>query len=54
MLATEWPEFRSPDVEEMAKRMRGRVVIDGRNALDGEALRQQGFEYSGIGSAGIR
>ena len=54
VLATEWPEFRSPDVEEMAKRMRGRVVIDGRNAFDGEALRQQGFEYSGIGSAGIR
>ena len=49
VLATEWPEFRAPDVEEMAKRMRGRVVVDGRNALDAEALRAQGFHYSGIG-----
>ena len=49
VLTTEWPEFRAPDVEEMAKRMRGRVVVDGRNALDAEALRAQGFHYSGIG-----
>ena len=49
VLATEWPEFRAPDVEEMAKRMRGRVVVDGRNALDAEALRAHGFHYSGIG-----
>lgn len=49
VLATEWPEFRAPDVEDMAKRMRGRVVVDGRNSLDAEALRAHGFEYSGIG-----
>ena len=49
VLATEWPEFRAPDVEEMAKRMRGRVVVDGRNVLDAEALRAHGFHYSGIG-----
>ena len=49
VLATEWPEFRAPDMDEMAKRMRGRVIIDGRNALDGDSLRAQGFDYSGIG-----
>ena len=49
VLATEWPEFRTPDTDEMAKRMRGRVVVDGRNVLDGESLRAEGFEYSGIG-----
>ena len=49
VLATEWAEFRTPDIEELAKRMRGRVVIDGRNALDADALRSQGFDYSGIG-----
>ncbi len=49
ILATEWSEFRNPDVEEMAKRMTGRVVIDGRNVLDGANFRDHGFEYHGIG-----
>ena len=49
ILATEWPEFRTPDLEEMAKRMRGRIVIDGRNVLDGDRFREHGFDYSGIG-----
>jgi UDPglucose 6-dehydrogenase len=50
VLSTEWAEFRSPDTVEMAKRMRGRIVIDGRNALDGQALCEEGFIYVGIGS----
>jgi UDPglucose 6-dehydrogenase len=29
--------------------MRGRVVIDGRNALDREAVRAAGLLYEGIG-----
>ena len=49
VLATEWPEFRAPDAQEMAKRMSGRVIVDGRNALDGEQLRAEGFDYSGVG-----
>ena len=49
IVATEWPEFRTPDTDEMAKRMRGRVVLDGRNAMDSEALVRAGFAWSGIG-----
>ena len=49
VLATEWPEFRTPDIEELAKRMRGRLVLDGRNVLDAELLRAHGFDYVGIG-----
>ena len=49
IVATEWPEFRTPDLDEMAKRMRGRVVLDGRNAMDSEALVRAGFAWSGIG-----
>lgn len=49
IVATEWPEFRTPDTDEMAKRMRGRVVLDGRNAMDSEALVRAGFKWSGIG-----
>lgn len=49
ILATEWAEFRNPDVVEMGKRMTGRVIIDGRNVLDAKELRENGFRYAGIG-----
>ena len=49
ILATEWSEFRNPDPAEMGKRMRGRVIIDGRNVLDAKLLREHGFQYFGIG-----
>jgi hypothetical protein len=29
--------------------MRGNVIVDGRNLLDPEALRELGFVYEGIG-----
>ncbi len=49
MLVTEWPEFRTPDLAEMTTRMRGRLVLDGRNVLDATELRDAGFVYCGIG-----
>jgi UDPglucose 6-dehydrogenase len=49
ILATEWSEFRNPDVDEMLKRMSGRVIIDGRNVLDAKAFRANGFDYYGVG-----
>jgi UDPglucose 6-dehydrogenase len=49
VLVTEWPELRELDWAQAAKHMRGRLVIDGRNVLDSEALRANGFEYEGIG-----
>jgi hypothetical protein len=29
--------------------MGGSLVLDGRNTLDGEAFKQNGFSYAGIG-----
>jgi UDPglucose 6-dehydrogenase len=49
VLVTEWPELRELDWSEAAKRMRKRLVIDGRNVLDPTALRALGFAYEGIG-----
>lgn len=49
VLCTEWPQFVELDWAAAARRMRGRIVIDGRNALDGAALRRLGFEYAGLG-----
>jgi len=33
----------------VAERMRGKIVIDGRNALDPHAVRAAGLAYEGIG-----
>jgi len=49
VLVTEWQEFRALDWSEVAERMAGRLVVDGRNALDPAAVRAGGLEYEGIG-----
>jgi UDPglucose 6-dehydrogenase len=49
MLVTEWKEFRMPNMETLKSKMQGRLVLDGRNILDADELRQAGFEYHCIG-----
>jgi UDPglucose 6-dehydrogenase len=49
VLVTEWPEFRRPDPRRLAREMRGRTVIDGRNVMDGAALGRAGFTVCSIG-----
>jgi UDPglucose 6-dehydrogenase len=49
VLVTEWPEFLALDWSEVAERMAGKLVIDGRNALDPLALDAAGLIYEGIG-----
>ncbi|MFA5216545.1 UDP-glucose/GDP-mannose dehydrogenase family protein [Sulfuricurvum sp.] len=49
ILITEWKEFRSPDFDEMAKRLKNRLIFDGRNQYNSEKLKALGFEYQQIG-----
>ena len=49
VVVTEWPEVRELDWAEAAKRMRGNVIVDGRNLLDPGELRALGFAYEGVG-----
>jgi UDPglucose 6-dehydrogenase len=51
VVVTEWPELLELDWAEVAGRMRGNVVVDGRNLLDPDELRELGFVYEGIGRA---
>jgi UDPglucose 6-dehydrogenase len=46
---TEWPEFAELDWTEAAGRMRGALVVDGRNCLDPAAVASAGLSYEGIG-----
>jgi UDPglucose 6-dehydrogenase len=50
VLVTEWPEFKDLDWAGEAKdRMANPIVVDGRNFLDGDALKAAGFVYEGVG-----
>ena len=49
VLVTEWREFAELDWSEAAARMARPLLVDGRNFLDGDKLREAGFEYEGIG-----
>ena len=51
VVVTEWPELRELDWAEAGARMRNKLLVDGRNMLDGEELRALGFTYEGIGRA---
>jgi UDPglucose 6-dehydrogenase len=49
VLVTEWPEFTELDWREVGERMRGRLLVDGRDFLDPEAVQAAGFAYECIG-----
>ena len=48
-LLTEWKELRMPSWKVIAKTMRNRVIVDGRNIYDRAELAENGFEYHCIG-----
>jgi UDPglucose 6-dehydrogenase len=52
VLVTEWPEFLEIDWAGAAERMGRPLIIDGRNFLDAEHLKAEGFDYEGIGLPG--
>jgi UDPglucose 6-dehydrogenase len=52
VLCTEWEELLMLDPARMGDVMAERVVVDGRNVLDGEALAEAGFRYLPVGGPG--
>ena len=48
-LVTEWKPFRHPDFRAMKEMMKQQVIFDGRNQYDPHSLKEDGFEYFGIG-----
>ena len=52
-IATEWPEFRTPDFDILNKVLKQRVVFDGRNLYDLNTMKEQGFSYISIGREAI-
>jgi UDPglucose 6-dehydrogenase len=52
LLLTEWDQFRSIDPVQLGTAATGRVVVDGRHALDADAWRAAGWVYRALGRAG--
>lgn len=51
VIATEWNEFRTPDFLKIVKLMKNKVIFDGRNLFDTDAIRELGFYYESVGRA---
>ena len=49
VLLTDWDEFWHLPWEEIGAGMARKIIVDGRNMLNGQDLRQMGFTYTGIG-----
>ncbi len=48
-IVTEWKEFRSPDFEEIKRRLKSPLIFDGRNLYDPAQVREAGIQYHAIG-----
>ncbi len=48
-ICTEWKIFRSPDFEEIYKKLVTPVIFDGRNLYDPSRMKHYGFDYYAIG-----
>jgi UDPglucose 6-dehydrogenase len=49
IVATEWPEFRSPNFNVMTKLLKTKTIFDGRNIYELEEMKEMGFTYYCIG-----
>lgn len=54
LIATEWSEFKNPNFELMAKKMRNRAIFDGRNMFAIEKVENSGFYYKSIGRKTVK
>jgi len=51
IIATEWNQFRSLNLEKIASLMRGNAVVDLRNVYERERMEKAGFRYDSVGRA---
>jgi UDPglucose 6-dehydrogenase len=49
IIATEWPEFRTPDFNKLGAALKAKMVFDGRNVFETQTMRKNGYHYVSIG-----
>jgi UDPglucose 6-dehydrogenase len=53
VIFTDWQEFRNPDFEVIAAKLKKPVIFDGRNLFDPNVVKKAGIEYYSIGRAPV-
>lgn len=54
IIATEWPEFRTPDFAKLGSALKSKVIFDGRNVFENETMRKHGYRYMSIGREDVK
>jgi UDPglucose 6-dehydrogenase len=54
VIATEWPEFRTPDFSKIQTLLKDKVIFDGRNLFELDTVKKHGFTYYSIGRSDIK
>jgi UDPglucose 6-dehydrogenase len=49
LIVTEWQVFKEADLDQVGKKLKNRVIFDGRNLYDPAAMRKRGYHYESIG-----
>ena len=49
VVVTDWQEYKQLPLDKMKERMRGDLLLDARNLLNGAEAEKHGFTYAGIG-----
>jgi UDPglucose 6-dehydrogenase len=48
-IATEWPEFRTPEFERLSGILKNKAIFDGRNLYDLTTMKEMGYTYYSVG-----
>jgi UDPglucose 6-dehydrogenase len=51
IIATEWNEFRTPNFLKIVTALKNKVIFDGRNLFERDAIKELGFYYESVGRA---
>lgn len=54
VIMTPWPEYGDLAIGELARKMRGRVIVDPFRVLDGQTVVAEGFDYFTLGVPALR
>lgn len=54
VIATEWPAYAQADLDAVGRRLKDKVLFDGRNLFRPEAMRAKGWIYHSIGRTSVR
>ena len=54
LIATEWSEFRTPDLLKIKSLLKKPVIFDGRNLFELYQMEEHGFHYESVGRRSIR